>query len=240
MNADGTEPKKIRANAHYPAWSPDGSAIAFWENNNLNTIGVDLANLDSLDHRSDSIGRVSWAPSGFIAFTDDYCCGEEPSIRISLKASFGNKNHIILSESGFSQPAFSPDNRSLAFIDARNSSLLYVASADDSKRQLLTTGTNNAHPTWSPDSKRIAFQSNREGNSEIYVIDVDGTNLKRLTNNDVDDEYPTWSPDGNFIAFQSKREGRWGIYVMRADGTGEHRITDNSTDAVHPAWSPQP
>src|SRR5262249_7886288 len=60
-------------------------------------------------------------------------------------------------------------------------------------------------PRWSPDGSKIAFQSNRDGKYEIYVMDVDGANVKRLTNNQANDTDPAWSPDGKKIAFQSDR-----------------------------------
>ena len=68
-------------------------------------------------------------------------------------------------------------------------------------------------PVWSPDGRRIAFTSNRDGNDEIYVMDPDGSNVKRLTHNDADDEWPSWSPDGKRLAFQS--QPRWQLGDIR-------------------------
>ena len=65
---------------------------------------------------------------------------------------------------------------------------------------------------------QIAFHSLRDGNVEIYVMDADGQNQRRLTNNPHDDRSPSWSPDGKRIAFVSKRDGNVEIYVMDADG----------------------
>src|SRR3989442_10169060 len=87
-------------------------------------------------------------------------------------------------------------------------------------------------------SGRIAFVSNRDGNTEIYVKNADGTGLTRLTNNPAVDDYPAWSPDGSRIAFTSTRDGHYNIYVMNADGTGVTRLT-TSTCAVGsqaPPW----
>ena len=75
-------------------------------------------------------------------------------------------------------------------------------------------------PSWSPDSKHIAFTSNRDGNLEIYVMDVDGGNQQRLTNSGdvhIHNWEPSWSPDGRRIAFTSNRDGNSKIYVMNAD-----------------------
>ena len=73
---------------------------------------------------------------------------------------------------------------------------------------------------WSPDGSRIAFSSFRDDNDEIYVMNADGTNLRRMTNHPAKDRYPAWSPDGQRLAFSSHRDGNDEIYVMNADGTG--------------------
>jgi Tol biopolymer transport system component len=85
---------------------------------------------------------------------------------------------------------------------------------------------------------KIAFASNRDGNSEIYVMNADGTAQTRITSNPAADSEPAWSPSGTKIAFESNRAGNSEIYVMNADGTGQTRITSNPADDFGPAWSP--
>lgn len=85
---------------------------------------------------------------------------------------------------------------------------------------------------------QIAFSSNRDGNYEIYVMNPDGTNQTRLTNNIADDVLPTWSPDGSKIYFASNRDGTYEIYVMNANGTNQTRLTDNSASDTEPSVSP--
>ena len=73
---------------------------------------------------------------------------------------------------------------------------------------------------------KIAFISDRDGNSEIYVMNPDGTNQVRITNNNIDDAYPSWSPDGQTIAFISQTSiGQYALFRMKADGTSRTEIT---------------
>jgi TolB protein len=81
--------------------------------------------------------------------------------------------------------------------------------------------------------------SNRDGNPEIYVINRDGSGLRRLTNHPENDVTPTWSPTGNQVAFTSNRTGRPQIWIMNADGSGQERITSESW-CDRPTWSPAP
>ena len=94
-------------------------------------------------------------------------------------------------------------------------------------------------PVFSPDGTRIAFTSNRDGNPEIYVMNRDGSDLRRLTNNPEIDSTPTWSPTGTQIAFASGRSGTPQIYVVGVDGAGLRRISQESY-ADRPTWSPAP
>ncbi len=109
-------------------------------------------------------------------------------------------------------------------------------------RSTLVRLTNNnawdAGPAWSPDGKRIAFCSNRDGKSEIYMMNSDGSDVKRLTNNLSEDFGPVWSPDGNKLLFDSERDGNKEIYVMDADGGNQIRLTRNNATDSATSWSP--
>lgn len=87
-------------------------------------------------------------------------------------------------------------------------------------------------------SGKIVFQSDRDGDWEIFAMNADGSKLVQLTQNSVDDEYPVWSPDGTQIAFKSNRQGNFDIYVMNADGTDQRAVTQHPANDEDPAWSP--
>jgi Tol biopolymer transport system component len=95
-------------------------------------------------------------------------------------------------------------------------------------------------PTVAPPSLQgiLAFNSNREGNPEIYSLNLIGFTTSRLTLAPGADTQPAWSPDGSRIAFTSNRDGNNEIYVMFADGTGQINLTNTPTDEQYPTWSP--
>src|SRR5262249_3205389 len=86
----------------------------------------------------------------------------------------------------------------------------------------------DAEPAFSPDGTKIAFNSYRDGNYEIYVMNSDGTNQTRLTSDAAKDWYPTWSSDGTKIYFDSQRTGHDEIFQMNADGSNVIQITNTS------------
>ena len=94
----------------------------------------------------------------------------------------------------------------------------------------------HVEPYFSPDSSKIIFKSNRDGNDEIYIMKVDGSEQINLTNNQSGDRFPCFSPDGSKIAFESDRDGNSEIYIMDSDGRNQRRLTDNDCFDGYPIW----
>jgi TolB protein len=141
-------------------------------------------------------------------------------------------------------PVWSPDKSVIAYTSYRPSGPVGVYR--DLVLSFITTGQRttpangspsrqNYLPMFSPDGSKIAFTSDRDGNPEIYVMNRDGSGLRRMTNNPAIDVTPTWSPSGNQLAWVSDRTGNPHIYIMNADGTGQRSIISEICD--RPTWS---
>ena len=106
------------------------------------------------------------------------------------------------------------------------------------QRQLYAPIVAKSARGWSRDSKRIAFTAVFDENLDIYSVDVESTQVTRLTSSRGEDRDPSWSPDGARLAFSSTRDGNSEVYVMQADGSDLRRVTNNSAADTSPTWSP--
>ncbi len=151
-------------------------------------------------------------------------------------------------------PVWSPDGRRVAFVSLRDTvagkwglgpSSIYVMDFDPTSGTrvgepfaVTDKNTNDGWPTWSPDGQRIAFQSDRSGNWDIWAVNLDGSGLTNLTNHPSDDRYPAWSPDGNQMAFTSNRTGDSEVWLMNIDGSGAANLTKTPGQDRYTMWSP--
>jgi Tol biopolymer transport system component len=96
---------------------------------------------------------------------------------------------------------------------------------------------DNYFPRVSPDGSKVLFGSNRNGNGDIYVINIDGSGERRLTDDPADDGAATWAANGFEIAFDSNRDGDYDIYRTTLDNPGVvKKMTENSVDDRWPLW----
>jgi tol-pal system beta propeller repeat protein TolB len=141
-------------------------------------------------------------------------------------------------------PAWAPDGQRLAFVTSDNPRILCIINADGSHtvhvlQSMFTYGARDL--AWSPDGSQIALSAEPDMNldhREIVLINVDGTNPRRLTPTTQSDWSPSWSPDGHELVFASARSSGPGIYRMNADGSNQQRIAGTDAHDFDPVWSP--
>ena len=103
---------------------------------------------------------------------------------------------------------------------------LYVMGATGGGEKKISSEYSDTAPAVSPDGSKIAVMSSARGatNWEIWVMNADGSNPQRLTNNGSNEGLPTWSPDGKSIAYVSDQGGSWSVWVMNADGSNQRKL----------------
>jgi len=153
------------------------------------------------------------------------------------------------------QAAFPGANGKIAFDSSYIDEVwgeIYAIEPDGTGRVRLTESEGvDIEPAWSPDGRQVAFTSARVTrardpadptcqstcNLDVYVMNADGSRVKRLTDDPARDREPAWSPDSSKIVF-TRDDGQSDLYVMNADGSAETRITSFPSVEKHPAWSP--
>jgi len=185
----------------------------------------------------------TWSPDGTrVAFrtTRGQSPGVDPSNIFVINSDRSGERQLTPSRgaaAGGLFPAWSPDGNSIAY---SNGSGINLIRPDGRSRRPL--GVAGECSVWSPDRSELMFCSNGinrgEGvdNWDVFVMDADGANVRRLTRHSAQDYPGAWSPDGTQIAFFSRRDGDGDVYVMDADGANVRRVTNQPGAQAADAW----
>jgi TolB protein len=167
-----------------------------------------------------------------------------PEIQV-MDADGGSQRAATRNKTINAFPAWSPDGNAIVYMSyvyRRSPHLFRIVrgGTEQPGRLLQSLDATRAvyRGVYAPNGTRLAAVISVDGAPEIFTVDVDGRNLRRLTNHKAIDVSPTWSPDGARIAFVSDRTGAPQVYVMNADGSGQRRLTFEGSYNTSPAWSP--
>ena len=218
----------------------EGAAIAFHADpdghDDFYLVGADGNDLQPLTRNAETVAFPVWSPDGArIAYL---CCGGFDASLWVMNADGTGPLRLTSGRAG--SPSWSPDGRTIAY-DDHDDGAIWVVRPDASGAKRLAADSGG--PSWSPDGTKLVFFSWRdhpgqEQRNELYLMDADGSNQVRLTDNEAEDVEPSWSPDGSRMVFTSSRDGNPEIYVAEADGTDQRRLTTDPAPDEGPAWSP--
>jgi len=266
MHADGSHTTRVTSEDHHddsPAWSPDGSAIAFYSDRS--PAGIWAANADGSNLRSlvsapfNDPGEPAWSPNGhslaFSTFFTDSLNNLVDIIEIA-DADGSNAHQLTTVARDVASPSWSPDGARIVFVAGKVNPQLFVIKTDGTAEHQITDGID-FQPQWSPDGSHIAFTTLDTNNygilAHITVSREDGSNRRALTSGGVDRK-PAWSSDGRQIAYEGfERDSTTGttltphrIFRMNADGSDNRLMSSDSAPSLPsfnswaPAWKPAP
>jgi Tol biopolymer transport system component len=271
MEPDGTGAKKLATKPaldNFPAWSADGKRLAFEASEGPNDPNIDLyvVNADGSgleritkeptphDRYDSMLDRMpSWSPDGeriaFLRGRWKPFAKENVGGIYAIRAD-GTDLRQLTDSPWDEYPAWSPDGKTIAFDRLTEANgVIYTVSpdGDDVPRRLTEPpeGFWDSEPSWSPDGTKIAFtrtSGKRPNRPDVFTMNADGTNTRKLTGKTEGAYSPDYSPDGKRIVFVGW-EGGNKLAVMDADGTNVRRLTPDTkgiVDELTPDWQPLP
>jgi TolB protein len=227
-----TEPNAGNA-ALMPVFAPDGRTIAFTSkvdgNSEVCTIRNDGSNFTNLTRNRSADSAPAFSADGRELFFQSNREGSFERFHLYRMNADGSAQRRVTGKDGYEfSPSLLPDGKSLVFsgdrLDETSRALDIRRVALDGTGQetvLVSRRFHDTQPAASPDGSRIAFVAQSDGNSEIYLMNADGSGLVRLTRNAADDINPKFSADGGSIFFSSNRGGRYAIYQLSLTGSFE-------------------
>ena len=225
-----------------PVWSPDARSLAY---TSYKQGYPDLYRTFPFERRPDQTLAAFAGINTSPAFSPD---GKSLALTLShvgnpeiyvLTLATGTMRRLTRNAGIDTEPTWSPSGRQIAFISDRSGSPnVYVMDADGLSVRQLTSGGFHTQPRWSPKGDTLVYTA-RQGVHDLWIVNVDGSNPRRLTGGNGDSQGATWAPNGRHLAFQSNRNGRWQIFAMLADGTAQEAVTRGPGEATSPSWSPR-
>ncbi len=186
-----------------PAWSPNGTRVAFQSPGGLSVINADGSGLASFPI-SGVVGDPAWAPDGTKIIFERMTTDGNDFDLWTISPSGSALTRLFDTAVDETDPEYSPDGRKIAYVTdppaesgGLSDSGIFVANPDGTAATRLTSGVDfyESNPSWSPDGAKIVFSSDRDLNDELYSVFVDGTGLARVTNHSSDDDEPDWGVD---------------------------------------------
>lgn len=237
------------SNETQPAWSPDGTKLAYTsdQDGNLNIYVIDVRDGTQhrlTDHPASDISPT-WSPDGHqIAFASDRDGTDFDIYIMTLDGLTPEGAPIRLTDNSYNDldPRWSPQANLLVYITySRGNADIGIITTNGTVHDLLTNDkSDDLSPAWSPDGAQIAFTSPRDGDWEIYIVHTDGSGLRQFTRNATYDDKPAWSPDGKWIVYSSGRYLTHHLFLAAVDGSKIEELTAPTNyffDA--PAWQPR-
>lgn len=224
MNTDGSGLKQLLKNASSPAFSPDGSLIAYYHWNE----GIHVANADGTNARKilgeGNAKYLAWSNDGkWIAFSSQPIGDRTVLVTVDAVRVDGSGRRTIVI--GGTQPSWSPDDKQIVFSACRGPDCgIYRASSTGGDIGTPVTIDLGSNPAWSPRGTQIVYQADVDGVKQLFVVNVDGTGKRQLTWGTQPRVGAQWSPDGTAIYYRALEEGMWSIWRMNADGSNPTRL----------------